>query len=371
MVSGHLSSKKDYWYIVLELKDADGKRKPKWIATHLPCKGNKRRAMEMLYEERMKYSKDQGVTSELFSEYLLRWVESCKVRVAIGTYAGYKSCIERSIAPYFQEKGILLSRLKPADIQKYYDTLYEKGLSGNSVLHHHVIIRKALEDAFVRDLIISNPADKVTRPKKEQYVADCYSVDECNRLLECIQGDPLELTILLTLFYGLRRSEVLGLKWSAIDFDKNVISINHSVSFAEVDGHYQVIPKDKLKRNSSFRTLPLVDSLAHRLRVEFEERFKDCEPDYDAYICVDKKGNLFKPNYLSQHFQLILNKHNLRKIRFHDLRHSCANLLITARVPLIEVQQWLGHSSISTTADLYSHLEFASKEKNAETMKKF
>lgn len=80
---------------------------------------------------------------------------------------------------------------------------------------------------------------------------------------------------------------------------------------------------------------------------------------------------MFKPNYLSQHFQLILKKYNLRKIRFHDLRHSCANLLITARVPLIEVQQWLGHSSISTTADLYSHLEFASKEKNAETMKKF
>lgn len=211
MVSGHLSSKKDYWYIVLELKDADGKRKPKWIATHLPCKGNKRRALERLYEERMKYSKEQGSSLEFFSAYLLRWAESCKPRVAIGTYAGYKSCIERSIAPYFQEKGILLNKLKPADIQKYYDTLYEKGLSGNSVLHHHVIIRKALEDAFVRDLIISNPADKVIRPKKEQYVADCYSVDECNRLLECIQGDPLELTILLTLFMVSGAVRFLGL----------------------------------------------------------------------------------------------------------------------------------------------------------------
>ena len=81
-------------------------------------------------------------------------------------------------------------------------------------------------------------------------------------------------------------------------------------------------------------------------------------------------GQLFTPDYLSEHFKTILAKNNLRKIRFHDLRHSCANLLISARVPLIEVQQWLGHSTLETTADLYAHLEYGTKVGNAELLKK-
>lgn len=98
------------------------------------------------------------------------------------------------------------------------------------------------------------------------------------------------------------------------------------------------------------------------------QRYGTQPPPNEEYICVNGTGQLFTPDYLSEHFKTILAKNNLRRIRFHDLRHSCANLLISARVPLIEVQQWLGHSSLSTTADLYSHLEYAAKEQNARVI---
>lgn len=374
MVAGHVSEKNGYLYIVLQLKDQEGKRKQKWISTHLKVKGNKRRAEEILQELRKRYTAKEEMPDRskaaFFHVFMVEWLERKRRSLAPNTFGSYQNYLNSSICPYFSEKKMSLINLKPADIQDYYSFLYDKGLSGNTALHHHMVIRQALDEAVMRELIPVNPADRVKRPKKEQYVADCYSVEECNQLLQCIQGEKLELAITLTLFYGLRRSEVLGLKWSAIDFNQGTLSIVHSVNFAPVDGHYEVFKRDKVKRKSSFRTLPLIAPLADRLKQEAQRRFGDETPPTEAYICVDEKGELFKPNYLSQGFDKLLRRHNLRKIRFHDLRHSCANLLIASRVPLIEVQQWLGHSSVATTADLYSHLSFETKLSSVETLKK-
>ena len=163
------------------------------------------------------------------------------------------------------------------------------------------------------------------------------------------------------IFTGLRRSELLGLRWKSIDFENDLIHVNHSVIRAVVDGHQTHLGQDKVKRDSSFRTLPLIDQLKDMLKVELHSQYQDKKPDSTAYIFLDKKGDVLKPTYVTEAFSKFLKKQNLRKIRFHDLRHSCANLLITSRVPLIEVQQWMGHSSISTTADMYGHLTFESK----------
>lgn len=174
--------------------------------------------------------------------------------------------------------------------------------------------------------------------------------------------------VTLTILYGLRRSEILGLRWGAIDFDRCTITISHSVVTASVDGHTQIVHQDKLKRKSSFRTLPLMPLAADLLRQTALSRYGNQTPPPEDYICINAKGKLMTPNYLSEHLPWLLEQQGLRRIRFHDLRHSCANLLISAQVPLIEVQQWLGHSTISTTADLYSHLEFAAKLRSSQTI---
>lgn len=372
MVAGHLTVKSGYWYAIVMVRDETGKKKKKWISTQLKAPGNKKKAEDILLEARRKYTMLDDMRNRnggiLFCDFLSAWVRTCHGKVSLTTYAGYKNCIDNRIVPYFAEKRIPLFELRPADILDYYDTLYAKGLSGNTVLHHHVLIRKALEEAWIRELIPSNPADKIPRPKKEKSTADCYSVEECKKLLQVIKGDPLEIPITFSMLYGLRRGEALGLRWGAVDFDRRTVTISHSVVSTSLDGKKQIIAQDKLKRKSSYRTLPLVPMVTAMLKNTATGRYGSVLPPAEDYICVDHAGKLFAPNYLSEHFKVLLARHGLRKIRYHDLRHSCANLLISSRVPLIEVQQWLGHSTISTTADLYAHLEFAAKERSAQTI---
>ncbi|WP_302929476.1 tyrosine-type recombinase/integrase [Brotocaccenecus cirricatena] len=367
-----MTKKNGYWYLILMVRDETGRLKQKWISTHLRVEGNKKKAEAMLLAARREYTDLAEIQKRsndiLVSHYLTTWVEGCRGKVSIGTYEEYKNCINNRIVPYFEERNILLLDLKPADVLDYYNSLYAKGLTGNTVLHYHVLLRRALKEASMRGLIQNDPTDVIPRPKKGQSVADCYSPEECRKLLDALHGDPLELPITLAVLYGLRRSEVLGLRWSAIDFKRATIMISHSVTSSVINGKRQMIAKDKLKRKSSFRTLPLMPQVAAMLQKVAIQRYGIQPPPNGDYICVNGVGQLLTPDYLSEHFKTILAKNNLRRIRFHDLRHSCANLLISARVPLIEVQQWLGHSSLSTTADLYVHLEYAAKEQNAHVI---
>ena len=188
----------------------------------------------------------------------------------------------------------------------------------------------------------------------------------------CIKGDPAEVAIILTAYYGLRRSEVLGLKWSAIDFKEKTLCIRHTVCKTVLDGQQIVVQKDTTKNKASIRTLPLIPEI-EELLLETKKKQEACRKkakgsyckDYLDYVCVDSLGVLLKPDYLTQHFEIIIKKNNLKKIRYHDLRHSCASLLLANGVSLKEIQDWLGHSDYSTTANIYSHLEYGAKLKSA------
>ena len=180
---------------------------------------------------------------------------------------------------------------------------------------------------------------------------------------------------MLTAFYGLRRSEVVGLKWAAVDFEQNTIEICHTVTTVRLDGKEVLVESNGTKTKSSKRTLPLVPVFRERLlalQEEQKENRKLCgrcyNKKYADYICVDAMGNLLKPDYLSNSFQIILQNYHLRRIRFHDLRHTCASLLLANKVPMKKIQEWLGHSDFSTTANIYSHLDYASKVSSAEAM---
>lgn len=315
--------------------------------------------------------------SVLFTDFILEWLEMMKNCVELTTYASYSSMIKAAIVPYFLNMKYTLTDLEenPKYIQEYYQYELGIGLSANTVIHRHANIRKCLQYAFQIGLIKSNPADRVERPKKEKYVASYYNSQELETLFKASNDDPLELAIILAAFYGLRRSEVVGLKWEAIDFENKTVTIKYTVTEVNMNGKNQLVEKERTKSKSSRRTLPLVkpfEELLIKMWLEQKRNRKLCGEcyckDYLDFIYVNEIGERIKPNYITQHFQLLLQKSNLRKIRFHDLRHSCASLLYANGVNLKDIQEWLGHSDISTTSNIYTHLDYSSKVSSANAI---
>ena len=376
MVAGHLHEKNGYYYIILNLTDANGKRKPKWISTKLPVKGNKKRAEQLLMEERKRYSqptksKDDDI---LFADFMEQWLDVVKGSITTVTYSSYANMVKVIIAPYFREKNITLKGLQAKDIQDFYQEQLNR-VKASTVIHYHANIHKALKYAVKLELISNNPADRVERPKQEKFQGSFYSSEELNDLFDAVAGTRLELAVLLGAFYGLRRSEIVGLKWDAIDFKKNTITINHTVTSCNLDGKCVVLAKDTTKTKSSRRTLPLVPFFRNKLlniKSQQEANKKLCgrsyNKDYLDYIYVDEIGDRIKPNYITGQFPKLLEKQGFRRIRFHDLRHSCASLLLASGVPMKNIQEWLGHSDFSTTANIYAHLDYSSKLTSASAM---
>ena len=332
MVAGHLQEKNGIYYVVLTYKTYDGKRKTKWQSTGLPIKGNKRRAEAMMRELQDDFEPPvdpNGPPSKamLFADYLVQWLEIAKSTVKLTTYASYKELSNSRIIPYFRNLGVTLGDLKAVHIQAFYQEQLER-VKPNTVIHYHAVIHRALKYAVKTDLIDVNPADKVDRPKKNEFTGNFYSKDEMNALFDAVRGSKIEVAVMLTAFYGLRRSEVVGLKWAAVDFEQNTIEICHTVTTVRLDGKEVLVESNGTKTKSSKRTLPLVPVFRERLlalQEEQKENRKLCgrcyNKKYADYICVDAMGNLLKPDYLSNSFQIILQNYHLRRIRFHDLRH--------------------------------------------------
>lgn len=378
-MKGSLQVKNGKYYAVLSVKDDTGKFKKVWVSTGLTEKGNKRKAEQKLNEIIVEYSSKEIMTTKrtdhsndiLFGDYLKQWLESRKDKVEEITYSSYKFNIN-ILADYYNKKKIYLKELQPYHIQDFYTGLYKNGRNGNTAIHYHVLIREALQSAVKMDLITKNIADLVERPKKEKYQAEFYNKDELKQLFEVIKDDPLELVIHITAYYGLRRSEVLGLKWSAIDFTNKMIKINHKVVKVKEKG---LLGKNKMKNKTSNRTLPLIPHIEEMLIAEKQKQEQNkqlCGNSYSKkyldYVCVNQLGELFKPDYLTQHFAIIQQKNNLKHIRFHDLRHSCASLMLANGTPMKQIQEWLGHSTFQTTADIYAHLDYSSKISSANTI---
>lgn len=378
MIAGHLQEKKGLYYMVLSYKDKSGKRISKWLPTGLPVKGNKKRAEDMLMAARAEFvAVEAAIDRDMpFSSYLVQWMEIARSTLKPNTAAGYASMIQNPIAPYFQQRGITLGGLQAVDIQMFY-TSQLKRVSANTVIHYHAIIHRALKYAVKTDLIDVNPADKVERPRKDRFTASFYDGNEVNRLFQAARGTPLELPVMLAAFYGLRRSEVVGLKWDAIDFENKTIAIRHTVTVCAEKGRRIEVAADTTKTASSRRTLPLVPAFQTKLAALKEQQEKNrilcgrsyCT-DYLGYVLVDAMGNRLKLSYISTAFPALLKRNGLRPIRFHDLRHSCASLLLKNGVPMKQIQEWLGHSDFSTTANIYAHLDAGSKLTSAQAMEK-
>lgn len=286
-----------------------------------------------------------------------------KERVAKTTHRAYSDIVNSSIVPYFQAHPIELTQIKPVHLERYYTTLYQRELSPNTILHHHANIHKALRDAVKKELILTNPAAIVDKPKKKKFIPEPYAKEEMLMLLKCVQGDSLEIAINLAVFYGLRRSEITGLRWKDIDFDKRLITVRHPYHYNGSSQDAYIIAQNALKQNASFRTLPLIQEVGVLLQQQLFNKQLDSE-----YVLCRSRGEAMRPAYITARFPTIIKKYGLRRVRFHDLRHSYASLLLANGVPMKQIQEWLGHSDFSTTANIYAHLDFNSKLSSAEAL---
>ena len=382
-VTASLQTRNGIYQAVLSYK-INGKWATKWKSTKIKdVKGNKKKAEAKKEEIRQNFENEintkqkctDNKNSLLFIDYIKNWLKIVKPTIEPNTYGSYKQMVNYRITKYFSKNKIKLEELQPIDIQKFYTTMLNDGLSSNTVVHYHAIIHKSLDYAFKMDMIKSNIADKVKKPKIEQFIGDFYNESELNILFKKSKGDPLELIIFLAAFYGLRRSEVAGLKWDAIDFKNNTITIKHTIVQVSTKGERKILGKDRTKNKSSYRTLPLVPEV-----VELLKKFKQVQDnnknlcgknynlEYKDYICVDSVGNIINPDFITKHFKKLLEKNNLRIIRFHDLRHSCASLLLSRGISLKEIQEWLGHSNFNTTANIYAHLDTKIKQNSANVL---
>ena len=282
--------------------------------------------------------------------------------------------VKSTIGPYFRKKELTLKELEARHIQQFY-TEKLKTVTPNSVIHYHAVIYQALKYAMKTDMVPQNVAMKVDRPRKNSFQPTFLDAEQMQKLFEVVKGTRLELPVLVAAFYGLRRGEVLGLKWDAIDFNRGTLTIKRTVTEATIDGTMKIIEQDSAKTKSSLRTLPLVGSFRdyfQKVKEAQELNKKVCgncyNYDYDGYVFVNELGERMRPNYLTEYFPKYIAKHGMPKMRFHDLRHSCASLLLANGVPLKQIQEWLGHSDFSTTANIYAHLDYRSKISSAQAM---
>lgn len=310
-----------------------------------------------------------------FVDFLNLWLKT-KTKIQDNTYDGYNQAINGRIAEFFNAIGSTISNLKPENFEDYYDFLrVNYNLTDCTALHHHRLMKQALSYGVKKGPLMYNIMDKVDAPDDSDFQGDYYRASEALELLEKAKGDTLYIVVLLTTFYGFRRSEVLGLRWTAIDFEANVINVERKIVVTSRHGKREYQDKKKMKSQSSRRTLPLIDIVREALLIEKkkQEEYKKAfgkayHDNKEGYICVDPLGKLITPDYVTGHFEVLLRKSKMRKIRFHDLRHTCATLLVMNGVSLLLVSRWLGHSNMAVTEKYYLHFDVKSQIESAVKM---
>ena len=384
-MAASLQVKKGRLYAVIQHKGPDGKYKSVWRALGLPEDANKAKVNKAYREVVSKYEIEAAEEAERMNrpqneipifEYMTIWLEKQAKNIQINTYRSYHSMIYGKIRRYFERRTELtVGSIRSKDIEEFYDQLFEDDVVSNTVIHYHAVLRKAFQQAFKDELIEANPFDRVERPKKNKFQGESYSEEELLALLKLTKDDPIYPAIMFAGGLGLRRSEALGVRWSRIDFEERCVLLDTKIVEIKENGKTHIRAIEEMKNKSSKRTLPLPDQV-YEMLIEikakqelYRKMFKSSySREYDDYVCVNQLGELMKPSYVTEHFAAIIQALGLRKIRFHDLRHTFASILLSNDEPLIKVSRFLGHSDISTTANIYAHLDKSNKQSSADIM---
>lgn len=337
-------------------------------------------------------------------QYLNQWLEDQKARLSPPTYSGYEVNIRCHINPFIG--GVRIQELKVFHLKNLYSQLSKdrtatidgekkefKKLSSTSILYVHRVLSSALEDAVDIELINKNPAKALKAPKKQKYKAKFLTVAQIKDMLVKFRDDEMYMPVYLAVVLGLRRGEVLGLRWKNVGFENKIVTICDEYTVA--DGKPIFI--ENVKTDDSDREIVVTDRIIGLLKLWQTEQKKNKILHGDKYVtkflcrwsdgtegseiiekelktmdfvCTQPNGPLFNPSHTSRAFKCRMKKYDLPEIRFHDLRHSNGALMISANVPMKGASERLGHSTIVVTNDFYGHIEKSVQEQIAEEIDK-
>lgn len=346
------------WSIVLYLgRDASGKKRQRWVTFH----GDKRDAEKKLTS--LLHELDAGVNvdphSTLVSDFLERWLtDYAQTRVTRKTFERYAQIVRQQLVPQLGHHK--LSALRPLHIAAAYTHWLtagrrdkrKGGLSAQSVVHHHRVLSQALKMAVRWQLLVHNPVEGVDPPRVRRREMRALDDDEISSLLTSAAGDRLYVPILLAVSTGLRRGEILGLRWSDVDMRSGALSVCRSLEPTQ-DGADVVQPKTARSRRAVRIPKAALEAL-RRQRLEQEKRADELGAGYqDAdLVCPAWDGSPWHPDAFSGAFRSLTGG----KVRFHDLRHTAATMLLREGVHPKIVAERLGHSTTRLTLDTYSHV---------------
>lgn len=375
-MTGSLQKQKGRYFAVLNIKDSFGKAKTKWVALNLPTSTPKKKVRERFNEIIQDYSYlDTIVDSNVFfTDYAKRWlqIKKAKCKICDITYEGYENILLNHILPYFEKSHLMVQEITPYVIEEYYDyVMHNKGLSSKTIRGHQSVFSGILSLAEKDNIVPYNVANSVDLPPLSKSNIKFYDCDEVKEVFKTLKNERLYPLYFTVVYYGLRRSEVLALKWKDIDWKHNKIHVQRTLSRMN-----STICREGNKNNSSNRYYPILGEMRNILQRLYADKlfYKKLLGDnyHDTgYIFTKKNGDVISPNTASSMWSKLLKKYNLKHIRLHDLRHSCASLLINYGFQLKDIADWLGHSNISTTANIYGHLFDAKKKNIAEHFSQF
>lgn len=356
-MTGSLQKKGLVYYVVYR----DGSGKQKWVNTKCKDKNKAKAIMrDILYE--LEHGTYIEPRKETFIEFLIDYFNNNVSRdVEITTFDGYMSIINNHIMPYFKDKNIKLQDVRPIDIQEYFDSKYKQGLKSSTLNRHLSIFKRVFSFMEDMELIHKNPTIKVRLHKDgDKAEQDCYSIEELNRLFEVVSEDVIAAAVVLAAIYGLRRGELLGLRWRDIDFEKRIIKIVNTRTKVK-----RLIEK-KPKTKTSIREFYMFEDIAKYLLLlkekqkEDAEAFGNCYNEND-YVVRYSNGDPVSIATLNTRFKNILERNGLRHIRLHDLRHTVATLMLEGGFSIKIVQSWMRHANPGTLMNVYAHISPSTK----------
>ena len=300
-------------------------------------------------------------------EYLDRWLKDVEGTVRESTHQRYEYAIGPHIKPALGR--IKLKDLNPAQVRWFYRDRLDSGLSPASVHKLHVVLHKALKAAVADGLIPRNVAAGLKLPMLSRQEIDPLSRDEARRLLEAARGERLEALYVLALNTGLRQGELLALKWNDLDLEVGVLRVRRTLTKTG-----KVYVTGEPKTRNSRRVIRLTGAAVEAVRCHLSRQIEEMEQMGSLYqpgglVFASQTGTILNPsNVRNRSLKPLLKRAGLRPVRFHDLRHTCATLLLSENVNPKIVSEMLGHVSVSITLDVYSHLMPDMQERAAKAL---
>jgi len=375
ILKGYTTKKGKAWYVVLDLgRDDEGKRMQKWVSVRKELKllkpATKRQAEELLINllkdlQDGTYFEPAEITLQ---EYLAKWLqEYCKPNLKQTTFDSYESFVRLHLTPTLGK--IPLKDLRPTQVQKLYNDKVND-LSSRSVRYMHSILRRALKQAVKWEYIHRNIIEAVTPPSLKQKEKQPWDTNQVKTFLDAAKAERLYPLFLLAIMTGMRRGEILGLKWDDINLNNGIVSIKRSIVRTSKGPVVGEVKTEKSKRAVSISET-VIQALKTYRTVQAQELLMVGQKNTDGWVFTrEADPRPPYPTHLNKILKRIITQANLPKISFHDLRHTHATMLLSQGVNPKIVQERLGHSNISVTMDVYSHVMPGMQKQAADELDK-